>query len=180
MGLALPNSYTAPLFFFKMACKQNSDCRCVLVPAPCFQHLGCCGQNTSCEVLGPKHVLSGAGAKTCLESRIKKFTPHCICRYGFYRSGSIGNPLASDSHLDLFRAPYALYSVKYVDLVSLCRSLRHIVFNTIQCMKFTPHCICRPAYASDSHLDLGRAPYVLYGVKFIGLVPPAPFSGRLH
>ena len=22
----------------------------------------------------------GAGAKTCLESRIKKFTPHCICR----------------------------------------------------------------------------------------------------
>ena len=24
----------------------------------------------------------GAGAKTRLESRIKKFTPHCICRYG--------------------------------------------------------------------------------------------------
>ena len=22
----------------------------------------------------------GAGAKTCLESRIKKFTPHCVCR----------------------------------------------------------------------------------------------------
>ena len=24
----------------------------------------------------------GAGAKTRLESRIKKFTPHCVCRYG--------------------------------------------------------------------------------------------------
>ena len=30
----------------------------------------------------------GAGAKTRLESRIKKFTPHCICRYP--RSGSCG------------------------------------------------------------------------------------------
>jgi hypothetical protein len=30
--------------------------------------------------------------------------------------------------------------------------------------------------ASDSHLDLGRAPYVLYGVKYIDLVSRAPFS----
>ena len=27
-----------------------------------------------------------------------------------------------------------------------------------------------PTQASDSHLDLGRAPYVLYGVKYIDLV----------
>ena len=27
--------------------------------------------------------------------------------------------------------------------------------------------------ASDSHLDLGRAPCVLYGVKYIDLVPLA-------
>ena len=32
--------------------------------------------------------------------------------------------------------------------------------------------------ASDSHLDLIFAPYVLYGVKYIDLVPLAPFSGR--
>ena len=30
--------------------------------------------------------------------------------------------------------------------------------------------------ASDPHLDLGCAPYVLYGVKYIGLVSPVPFS----
>ena len=30
---------------------------------------------------------------------------------------------------------------------------------------------------SDSHLDLDRAPYVLYGVKYIDPVSLAPFSG---
>ena len=30
-----------------------------------------------------------------------------------------GTGAASDSHLDLGRAPYALYGVKYIDLVSL-------------------------------------------------------------
>ena len=30
-------------------------------------------------VFGPSTL--GAGAKTRLESRIKKFTPHCVCRY---------------------------------------------------------------------------------------------------
>ena len=29
----------------------------------------------------------------------------------------------------------------------------------------------------DSHLDLGRAPYALYGVTYIDLVSLAPFSG---
>ena len=33
------------------------------------------------------------------------------------------------------------------------------------------------ARASDSHLDLIRAPYVSYGVKYIDLVSPAPISG---
>ena len=42
-----------------MACKQNLDLRCVLISDP---------------------STLGAGAKTRLESRIKKFTPHCICR----------------------------------------------------------------------------------------------------
>ena len=46
-------------FFFKMACKQNLDLRCVLISDP---------------------GTLGAGAKTRLESRIKNFTPHCVCR----------------------------------------------------------------------------------------------------
>ena len=33
---------------------------------------------------------------------------------------------------------------------------------------------------SDSHLDLGRVPYVLYGVKYIDPVSPAHFSGQLR
>ena len=43
-----------------MACEQNLDLRCVLISDP---------------------STLGAGAKTRLESRIKKFTPHCIYRY---------------------------------------------------------------------------------------------------
>ena len=41
--------------------------------------------------------------------------------------------------------------------------------------------ICRwiVQLASDSHLDLDRAPYLLYGVKYIDLVSLAPVSGRL-
>ena len=64
----------------------------------------------------------------------------------------------SDSRLDLIRAPYVLYGVKYIDPVSL-----------------------QLPNTSASHLDLGRAPYVLYGVKYIDLVSLAslaPFSGR--
>lgn len=36
--------------------------------------------------------------------------------------------------------------------------------------------------ASDSHLDLIPAPYILYGVKYVDLVSFSPFSGggRLH
>ena len=41
----------------KMACKQNLDWRCVFDPSNL-----------------------GAGAKPRPESRIKKFTPHCVCR----------------------------------------------------------------------------------------------------
>ena len=67
-------------------------------------------------------------------------------------NGHLSGHVASDSHLDLSRAPYVLYGVKYIDLVSL------------------------GANASDPHLDLGRAPYVLYGVKYIDPVSPKHHS----
>ena len=51
------HSITPPVF--KMACKQNLDLRCVLISDP---------------------STLGAGAKTRLASRIKTFTPHCVCR----------------------------------------------------------------------------------------------------
>ena len=51
-----PHILTSRPFFFKMARKQNLDLRC----------------------FGPSTL--GAGAKTRPESRIKKFTPHCVCR----------------------------------------------------------------------------------------------------
>ena len=38
--------------------------------------------------------------------------------------------------------------------------------------------ICPTKAARDSHLDLDRAPYVLYGVKYIDLVSLAPFLGH--
>ena len=55
-GPSISNLNIAPLFL-KMA--QNLDLRCVLISDP---------------------STLGAGAKTRLESRIKKFTPHCVCR----------------------------------------------------------------------------------------------------
>ena len=47
-----------PLFSKRLASK-NLDLRCAMISDP---------------------RTLGAGAKTCLESRTKKFTPHCICR----------------------------------------------------------------------------------------------------
>ena len=62
--------------------------------------------------------------------------------------------LASRTQLDLIRCvPLCFVWVKYIDLVSLDASK-----------------------ASRTQLDLDRAPYVLYGVKYIGLVSLAPLS----
>ena len=44
----------------------------------------------------------------------------------------------------------------------------------------TTRCGRRVGGASDPHLDLGCAPYVLYGVKYIDLVSLAPFSGSIE
>ena len=62
-------------------------------------------------------------------------------------------PNASGPHLDLSRAPYALYGVKYIDAETL-----------------------QLPNASGPRLDLSRAPYVLYGVEYLDVVSPAPFS----
>ena len=70
-----------------------------------------------------------------------------------------------DSHLDLSRAPYVVYGVHYIDLVSLA-PLRPCALSRI------------PTRSSrDTHLDLRRAPYVLYGVYYIDLVSLTPFLG---
>ena len=92
---------------------------------------------------GPGTV--GDGAKTRLESRIKKFTPHCVCRpkekwfsefgvgaeedasFPGATSGASGisrNQMADQggqwiTNLDLVRAPYVLYGGKCIDPVSL-------------------------------------------------------------
>ena len=78
--------------------------------------------------------------------------PHCVCR-----PQELTASAASESHRDLGRAPYVLYGVKYIDLVSLGAKERG-----------------RVPSASGAHLDLdlGRAPhcFVSYGVKYIDLV----------
>ena len=64
---------------------------------------------------------------------------------------------ASGARLDLSRAPYALYGVKYIELVSLAPRQADCDYLSA---------------VNDSHLDLCRAPcyYVLYAVKYIALV----------
>ena len=90
--------------FGQMACKQNLDLRCVLISDP---------------------GTLGAGAKARLESRIKEFTPHCVCRastapfacFSTYIIITI-NPLLTDSiitPLPLFKmVPIYIYIYIYI------------------------------------------------------------------
>ena len=73
---------------------------------------------------------------------------------------------AGGSRLDLSRPPCVFYGAKYVDLVSL---------DLFQARLAAEQAATLERLASDSHLDLGRAPYCydLYGVKCIDLVSPA-------
>ena len=64
----------------------------------------------------------------------------------------------AEANLDLIRAPYALYGVKYTDLVSL-----------------TPFQVCARRMA-EANLDLIRVPYALYGVKYTDLVSLTAFQ----
>ena len=90
----------------------------------------------------------------------------------------------SSRSLDLNRAPYVLYGVKYIDPVppaltqdelpngddaSILTVLNGIVSEYRD--KLTTMQIRRLTFiVSASHLDLDRAPYVFYGVKYIDLV----------
>ena len=89
----------APLFV-KMACKQNLDLGCVLVPAP--------------------WVL---GEKARLESRIKKFTPIVFAGHTRVhdRHAPVHDrrPVAHNHTLTWIMPPYVLYRVKCIGLVPL-------------------------------------------------------------
>ena len=73
------------LLFIKMACKQNLDLRCVLISDP-----GTLGAGAKTRLHTPKAVTYHEQPHYCrfmighsvgrMESRIKKFTPHCVCR----------------------------------------------------------------------------------------------------
>ena len=80
VGLAISKSYFAPLHI------QN-------------------GAKSGFELcFGPSTL--GAGAKTRLESGIKKFTPHCICRYFGMRTVSLGTTPAATKSLFLNGKPF--------------------------------------------------------------------------
>ena len=48
------------------------------------------------------------------------------------------------------------------------------------CLALIKLCVAGAAMKKSPDLDLDRAPYVLYGVKYIDLVSLAPLSGRVH
>ena len=85
-GVHLKFKHRAP--FVKMACKQNLDLRCVLISDP-----GTLGAGAKTRLHNPKAVTYHEQPHYCrfmighslgrVESRIKKFTPHCICRAPF-------------------------------------------------------------------------------------------------
>ena len=102
----------------------------------------------------------------------------------------IAEETASAPHLDLSRAPYVLYGVKYIDPVSLSpfsgvpnlflalgAPTKHMAIKLIisvlgLCLQANRATTKRPV--NLKLLDLGRAPfcYGLYGVKYIDLVSP--------
>ena len=71
---------------------------------------------------------------------------------------------ASGSHLDLSRAPYVLYGVKYIDPATLCVFAGHGFDSTRN----------RVADCAQVCLDLNRAPCIVYGVEYISLVSLVP------
>ena len=81
-GQSISKIYTTPLFF-KMA--QNLDLRCVLISDP-----GTLGAGAKTRLRTPKAVAYHEQPDYCrfmighsfgrMESRIKEFTPHCVCR----------------------------------------------------------------------------------------------------
>ena len=85
-GPSTSHSITAPLLV-KMACKQNLVLRCVLISDP-----GTLGAGAKTRLHTPKAVTYHEQAHYCrfmmghslmrMESRIKKFTPHCVCIAG--------------------------------------------------------------------------------------------------
>ena len=78
--------------------------------------------------------------------------------------------------LDLSRAPYNLYGVKYIDPVSLA-NLFNAMYRALNLTWVVRPMFCmmlRASIVSRLKIDLGRAPYVLYGVKYIDLVPRPP------
>ena len=67
-------SLSAPMAPWPLPCSRPVNLK-ILNRAPFFQN----GAKSGFEMcFGPSTL--GAGAKTRLESRIKKFTPHCVCR----------------------------------------------------------------------------------------------------
>ena len=83
-GQSISNSNIKPLVV-KMACKQNLDLRCVLISDP-----STLGAGAKTRLHTPKAVTYHEQPHCCrfmighslgrMESRIKKFTPHCVCR----------------------------------------------------------------------------------------------------
>ena len=84
VGQSISTFYITRLLF-KMACKQNLDLRCVLISDP-----GTLGAGAKVRLHTPKAVTYHEQPHYCrfmighslgrMESRIKKFTPHCVCR----------------------------------------------------------------------------------------------------
>ena len=70
----------------------------------------------------------------------------------------VGAKGASGAHVDT-HAPMWVVWAKFIDLVSVCRFRLH------------SHRTSSRGTPNHKLLDLGRAPYVLYGVKYINLVP---------
>ena len=90
--MIVSTSYITP-FFSKWLGSKNLDLRCVSISDP---------------------STVGALAKTRLESRIDKFTPHCVCRpLPTFTSTSLSTPRwpVRLKLLDLDSAPYGLYGL---------------------------------------------------------------------
>ena len=77
--------------------------------------------------------------------------------------------------------PYVLYGVKYIDLVSLAplqaKKGVKIAANEKEAKEMREASYYQLLYNLIIPIDLGHAPYVVYGVKYIDLVSLAPLSG---
>ena len=115
-----------------------------------------------CFDIGPRH-------QTRLESRIKKCTPHCICRVTDESQFRYQTHQVSAPHITFMRVPHSSGQCP-----THCLHARATLIRSVP--PILPSCACHTHQVSAPHITFMRVPHDLDGVKCIDLLSLVPFQ----